>query len=174
MPSIHPCKVKMHHAGQDMIDWVKIIASTRGIHHCSYVTVLLCYRKLCGVWWKRQSFQLECFRKCNISSERVLGVSANTQFKEYSHVTMLRSWTWACALQEKGFKCHRKYPWDGRPAVGAGSVPAAVMGHLLFLCLERSEVHWEGRRQVQCTAHRNVVGRHSVLKNANIVSLCSH
>lgn len=50
-----------------------------------------------------------------------------------------------CDLQEKSFECHRKCPRVRRHAMGAGSVSSAILDHLLLLCLERSEVHGEGR-----------------------------
>ena len=50
-----------------------------------------------------------------------------------------------CDLQEKNFECHSKSQWVRQHPMGAGSVPSVVLDHLLLLCLERSEVHWEGR-----------------------------
>lgn len=57
------------------------------------------------------------------------------------------SYSWTCVLQEKSFECHRKCQWVRRSTMGVGSVSSVVLGHLLFLCLERSKVHWEGTGQ---------------------------
>lgn len=62
---------------------------------------------------------------------------------------MVKSKWWDCNskyyFQEKSFESHRQSKQARQCSLGAGSVSSTVMDSLLLLCLERSEVYWEGK-----------------------------